>query len=296
MRPIEPRFMFRGSAVGLAGHVRRPDELIIPSQASAVVPSTGGYATGTAKGKLFGKVLRFRTSDTSVAADYEDLAKAREYTNGNHAQNRLPTKTTVNVELTGLEVVNKDPAAKPKHTLTCESMAAQMISQSPQTGAQPSIKPLIVSMKGLALDDYALDVRFNKIYTEKDTKQKLVDAFETEGDPFFDQFGETVLAPPVTASASRSRKPAKGRRIPQAGGYIAATVVQSIKWVKKPNPDATIEGNRIFLKGFGYIYIGELLISEFSRRLTMMRLQLGSPIGAEVGCAELESNGHMYPP
>jgi hypothetical protein len=47
---------------------------------------------------------------------------------------------------------------------------------------------------------------------------------------------------------------------------------------------------------FGKIYFGELYITGESRRLTMVRFQLGSPHGGEVVAAEGESNGLPWPP
>ena len=42
---------------------------------------------------------------------------------------------------------------------------------------------------------------------------------------------------------------------------------------------------------FGKIFFGELLIADMSRRLTMMRLDLGSPLGGSLACGEVQSNG-----
>ena len=40
----------------------------------------------------------------------------------------------------------------------------------------------------------------------------------------------------------------------------------------------------------------EIFITDVSRRLTMMRLQLGSPDGGMVAAAEVETNGSWYQP
>ena len=46
---------------------------------------------------------------------------------------------------------------------------------------------------------------------------------------------------------------------------------------------------------FGRIYFGEMFISGDSRRLTMVRFQLGSDDGGEVTAAEGETNGTIWP-
>jgi hypothetical protein len=49
----------------------------------------------------------------------------------------------------------------------------------------------------------------------------------------------------------------------------------------------------ITLNGFGRIFLGEFLITSVSRRLTLLRLALGSEIGGDVACAEVETNGSV---
>ena len=39
------------------------------------------------------------------------------------------------------------------------------------------------------------------------------------------------------------------------------------------------------------MFFGELLVTDLSRRLTLLRLELGSPVGGAVAAAEVESNG-----
>ncbi len=289
MTQTEQRFLFRGSAVAFAGHIRRPDELIIPSQASALVPVIGGYAQGVARRSKFGEVVQFAAASSDVAADFEDLTKAAKFTHGNFADNRLPVRTTVKCSLSGLRVSNSD--ANSRHVLTCDSISASVVSRNLQQGGQPSIKVLGASMEKLALDGFELNVKFHtKLFASHDTKDKLSYAYE-EDETFFSKFGNLFLFP------AGMKTPGKGRRkAPQVGGIISLSMVQSIKWVDKPNPDAEISGNRITLRDFGSIFLGELLVSDFSKRLTMMRLQVGSPIGGEMACVELDSNGHTYPP
>jgi hypothetical protein len=54
-------------------------------------------------------------------------------------------------------------------------------------------------------------------------------------------------------------------------------------------------GNVIIVPNFGVIYIGELLMESGCRRLSMMRLMLGSPMEGDVTVAGVEGNGTKYP-
>ncbi|MGH9370110.1 MAG: hypothetical protein ACRD15_01115, partial [Vicinamibacterales bacterium] len=81
----------------------------------------------------------------------------------------------------------------------------------------------------------------------------------------------------------------------QSDGTIYASVVRQIRWKGKPYPGASIDHHLVVVPNFGRIYFGEIFITASSRRLTMMRLQLGSPVGGFVAFSEVETNGVWYP-
>ena len=83
---------------------------------------------------------------------------------------------------------------------------------------------------------------------------------------------------------------------PEAKGTVKCTLVQEIAWDGPPHPTATIHGHVVHVPNFGKIYFGELFITGESRRLTMVRFQLGSADGGEVTAAEGETNGSTWPP
>jgi hypothetical protein len=83
---------------------------------------------------------------------------------------------------------------------------------------------------------------------------------------------------------------------PEANATVKCTIVKEMHWEGEPHPDAKIHGHMVRVPGFGKIYFGELYITGESRRLTMVRLQLGSPDGGEVCAAEGETNGVIWPP
>jgi hypothetical protein len=60
----------------------------------------------------------------------------------------------------------------------------------------------------------------------------------------------------------------------------------------KPDGD---DGCVIKVPGFGTVHIGEYLLTNGARRLTMLRLELGSPIGGDVEVGGVGGNGTFYP-
>ena len=91
--------------------------------------------------------------------------------------------------------------------------------------------------------------------------------------------------------AGRGKTAPPATRLLQGYGTTYATVVRSIKWTGNPYPGATIDQHVVTVPDFGKIFFGEILITDLSRRLTMLRLELGSPIGGSLCCAEVETNG-----
>lgn len=51
----------------------------------------------------------------------------------------------------------------------------------------------------------------------------------------------------------------------------------------------------IDVKDFGRIFLGEFLVSRHSRRLTMLRIELGCPVSGVLVLADESGNGHIYP-
>ena len=51
----------------------------------------------------------------------------------------------------------------------------------------------------------------------------------------------------------------------------------------------------VVLPGFGRVFFGELLIAQYSRRLTMVRMALGSDAGGSASAGDVETNGSWSP-
>jgi hypothetical protein len=94
----------------------------------------------------------------------------------------------------------------------------------------------------------------------------------------------------MKASFGGTPAPPQGRLL-HSCGTTYATIVKSIRWGGEPYPGATIDHNSVTVPNFGIMFFGELVVTDISRRLTMLRLELGSPVGGDVAAAEVESNG-----
>jgi hypothetical protein len=138
----------------------------------------------------------------------------------------------------------------------------------------------------MQIDGHELVVEFAvKLFQLHDTRSKLLAAAD---DPaFVRESGDSLFM----MSAIHGTPVPRTGRVLSAFGSTYATLVKSINWAGAPYPGARIDHHSIVIPDFGKIFVGELLITDVSRRLTMLRFELGSPTGGDVACAEVESNG-----
>jgi hypothetical protein len=167
-------------------------------------------------------------------------------------------------------------------------MSAEMVSEWPGTQGQTSFPGIKGGIDGLRLDTFDVEVAFStEVFTDRDTKGKLKHSYQSS--ETFRRVYDRYFLSPAGKEAPRSR-------MPESGGLTYCTIVSRISWRGEPNPNAKIEGHKIVFRDFGTIYFGELFVSEFSRRLTLVRVELGSPCGGSLDLAEVETDGHGYPP
>lgn len=76
------------------------------------------------------------------------------------------------------------------------------------------------------------------------------------------------------------------------------TLVTSLRWRTKPPEKMKFEfdGHGVYVDGLGWIYFGEVLVSPWAWRLTMVRFRLGSDASMHAGVADVGTNGSWYPP
>jgi hypothetical protein len=280
---VERRFFFHANAVGLAAHIRRPEEFFIPSVASSCLPVTGGIGNAEAEPADFGDLLSHRGVSTSVSGDFVDTAteKAADFTHGNHGDNILATVTHAEASVIGLKITSGG------RTLEIGKLEAKMSAFSDRRKTT-EFRSLSAEFQDVRIDGIPLKITTHcDMLAEYATKQKLASEFAANKD-FRSRYAPCFFSP--RPSNSRTR------RIPEVDGIIYGTVVNNLEWVGNGLSDIVISGNSVKIPEFGSVYFGEILIEEGFRRLTLLRFQLGSPRGGEGSAAEVQTNGTPWPP
>ena len=270
-----PRFLFRGEAVGVAAHIRRPYDLVIPVQASVSLPIIGGGGNSAVKRGRFGTLLNFDSAVVSTSADYESPKKAADYTHGKHQDNNLRTTTSVSTEVFNLSIDSRHRGSR-GHTLTVARIAATMEStHQRRPRSQPSFTTRI-TLEGLAIDGHPFDVTFERGLLKIQTYKSLLAARA--------KFSALFEPPPrkgkecVALTGCSSFRPSRN-----CSTALAAAI-------------RVISPNRVYVEDFGTIYLAEMIVSPVDLRLALLRIEMGSTVGGEVLIGGLGLDGHDWPP
>lgn len=275
---VEQRFLFHAEALGVAAHFRRPKDFYLDSVASSVLAITGGRAEARVGPGRAG-IISYEEAFTRVTGDYDPPARAVDYTYGNHAQNNLPTRTTVEAKVRGFRI---DAPQEGEDKITgferrivhIDEMNCMLESTSDRR--KPNVfGNLASSIRGVKVDGRELLVETNtEMFNQKPTKRKLDCAMDN--DDFRAVHSRQIIYDSPTLTL--------------------ATVVRSLRFVDEPPAFTEIQGNRVKILGVGSLYFGELVIEEGFRRFTSLRFQLGSTNGGDGVAGQGQSNGTPYPP
>ena len=255
----EPRFIFHGNAMPFGGRItKKKNETFyatIPGPPTAALAVTGGLSS--ARGGESKPHEAFRWGETFAEAKGEQFARSR-------------FRTTVTSSISKVWARN-DP-----HVFEADQLRVTMVSDHAELRAA-SIKITEVVFKGLSLDRDPIEVVYDTGLNDYPTMEAFLDKFQSNQE-FFERHQDPLSAAKVSFGDPIAR--------PSGGGYARTTIVREVRWRKR-----VYRGNILTLKDFGTIYFGEVLLNENNRRLTMVRMQLGSDLGAEIACAESDPNG-----
>jgi hypothetical protein len=277
---LRRRFIFRGNAAAIGGRIVRPTDAVIDSSTASSLTVAGGRSKSQSGATRFGQWVSFGGATTSAEGVFDDVKQQIELSFGRVAEDALTMTTVSHADVTSLSVGDK-----PK--LTIKRLHATLVSKSPAASGEPAIGlGNETTVEGASIGGFALTVTLAvPLFQRYDTQSKLLTAAD---DPQFVQKSGGHL---LMKAAGRGKAAPPATRLIQSYGTTYATIVRSIKWAGDPYPGAKIEQHMVTVPDFGRIFFGELLITDLSRRLTMLRLELGSPIGGVLACAEVENNG-----
>lgn len=263
------RFVFRANAIPMSGRILRiGDETVfqnIQGPPGTSLSVAGGFSQATSPGSVFRNIFSW---GQCVAQSQGELKADRSHV------------TTITTSIQNLSAANGE------NVFTASQLKLTLTSVHPQDG-QPSITPTEVVLGG----DGGMALNKTKIVltADLDDFRKLgsLERFEKEfqgNEAIFRKYKDRFMT-------REGKSPGWKQPIPRvSGGYAVCSFVSGIQWGRKKIP-----GNVLRLEGFGSIYFGEVIMNEYNRRFTLVRLEMGSDVQAQVAFAEGDSNGIWMP-
>ncbi len=241
----------------LSGAIRRPLEHLIEVQAAVSLPLVGGF--GSARVDDF----RFQEFVTCKSA-YSHVSGSREEEDGTHTTQITSTVEQLNI----LDMV------------TADRVVARISSQHPAPHHEPAIIFLGSKFENLRIAGCPVEVELDhELYLRLNTFEAFRKEFQSNA-----EFRKMAEDPYQTGRA---------QTLPDAHGVVLCSLVKNMK---TSCPGVERRGHVFIVPQFGKIYVAEFLAEEGQRTLTMLRLELGSPVSATIVVTQTMVNGRPYPP
>jgi hypothetical protein len=148
----------------------------------------------------------------------------------------------------------------------------------------PRISTEDSEITGLKLGRHPITVTLDsKTFKTADTKESLAETYAKNAS-FRKRKAKKFNTPPDSETIQE-----------YSGGYYVCSIVESISGKLPDGAFIDENGYTIVWPGVGRVVLGEMLISENSRRLTMVRVHFGSPLEGDMMVGEGDVNGSSVP-
>jgi hypothetical protein len=136
----------------------------------------------------------------------------------------------------------------------------------------------------------AVDV-FDRLHKHND----LAKSYKENGE-FRSHFNQATLKDRLQEVPDRVRRwlqeaPEKGSDLPHIEGI---TTLSLVRHLEPERPEFRCWGSIIYIEGFGTIHLAEVSVSKRERHITMLRVDLGSPVEGTLDIVSGCGNGLPY--
>jgi len=240
------RFLFHSEAYALTGRFTLPFEEVIPVQAMATLPMTGGYGSVQVENFDFRHMVSFRRATASVSG-----GQSKQDRDG-----RGPYVSRSTIEIEGFNVLGMVTAGK---------IFATVSTSIPFSGEEASL------YVQAGFED--LRIAGEPVKLELDSE-------------YFNRFPQwSALTAEVTKSAP------KGLSLPVGSSFRNDV----LGFTLARNSVRGCKATEIVVPNFGTISLAELFISPYSRRISMIRIELGCPEEGRLEAGGTGGNGVGWP-
>ena len=264
---VQQTFHYNASAHAFSGHFTRPVQHLIEVQAPTALPTIGGVGSSRVENFKFNEYVKFTAGYTHVAG-----SEQREIFKGGKGEieEKVTYTTLVTATIENLNILD---------VVTADRVVSRISSYYVRGAPESHFSFLGSKFENLHIGGCKADVTLNDDFFVKyktfagvrkdlgkggEFKRMAEDPFQT-GTPIHLKDGHEVI------------------------------LCSLVKKMKTDAPDVTTQAHAFVIPQFGRVYLAEAIIDECKRTLTMLRLELGSPIAASGVFAQSVGNGRPWP-
>jgi hypothetical protein len=253
---IRKTYHYSAHGHALSGQFERPLQKLIEVQAAASLPTIGGHGNSRVEKYKFEEFLSFE-------AAYSHVSGSKKKEDGTHT-------TLVTTAIEGLNILD---------VVTADRIVTRLSAQHPKEPGEAAILLLGSKFENLKIAGCPVHVDLNHDFFYKlGTFSAIREELEKNA-----EFRKMALDPFETGET---------RKVPDSHGTLLCSLVKSMK---VDCPGVTRRGHAFIVPQFGKVFLGEILATHGARTLSMLRLELGSPVTADVSTTEGYVNGSTWP-
>lgn len=248
----QPVFHYNAQGHALSGHILRPLDHLIEVQAPTSLPTTGGHGTSQVDDFGFQKFVSFK--------------KGSSYASGSQEKDENTFNTLVTATVEGLNILD---------VVTADRVVARISCHHVVPDDEAHIIVLGSNFENLRIAGCPVHVELDhELFLKLDTLQAVTKELATN--PDFRRMAEDPFQTGQT------------RKTPNSHGSIHCSLVKDMT---TKCPGVKRRGHVFEVPQFGIVYVAEVIVEHSRRTLTMLRVELGCPVGGSVVVAQVQGNG-----
>jgi hypothetical protein len=281
-------YFYRANAHALGGTISRPSESVLETQASVSLPTTGGCSCSEAKDFNHKGLVTFKSARVEV--------NGSDFTHPDPKSGAQVYSIRVSAVIEELNILDMVTADRVVARLTSEH--AIHPTNPKQSESQPSFIPLGSSFENLRIAGQPVEVEYAH---GTFAKQPTYEGFKKRLKSRDLECSQRLIGSGIAKNGKhphlqplRDRYDALLKDPEKDGGMVLCSIVKSLK--PRKTGELEVHGSIIVVPHFGTIYLGEILLSQSTRLMNMLRLEMGSPDAGSLAVGFLEGTGTGYPP
>jgi len=271
---LPSRYRFHGQAIAAGGRINHPFHEFIEIQAALALPEIGGHGTAHSHDFRYRDILRFKHAYTEVT--------------GAHATGpagKPVHKSLIRARVEGLDIGG---------VVSADTVEARLVSYTEEDHEdEPCFKFAGSHFDNLKIAGVPVKVHLAcGVFDRLPRHADLTKSYKDKGE-FYAHYQKSSLKDSLKKAPDRVQQwfqqaPEKGGELPHVQGVTSLSLVQS---VEPERAEFKPWGHVVYIEGFGTIHLAEVSVSKLKRRLTMIHVNLGSPIDGDLELDAVDGNG-----